>query len=158
MNASHVKKAMIAAANDFLAVTTSVDTSTGTVSDLPVMATTSISWENRTFDQPASGIWSSVFYVPNIPEGRTVGVGGIDEINGFMQIDLNVATDDGDADLMEWEDKARLYFTSGRSFSYSAQNVLVLSAGLDQGRIVENNFRKSLTVAFKSSLKRHILT
>ena len=158
MNDSNVRKALNAAALDFLTVVTEIDTSTGTIASLPTIPTDNIAWENRKFKPPVGSLWSSVFYVPNIPEGRTVGVGGIDEINGFIQIDFNIGEDTGDGEINDWEDKARIYFTTGRSFTYDGQNVLVISSGLGQGRTVDNNFRKSLTVAFKAQLNRYILT
>ena len=155
---SNVKKALIAAASDFLTVTTSIDTESGTIADLPIILPANISWENRKFEPPITELWSSVFYVPNNPTGRTVGVGGIDEANGFIQIDLNIPTDSGDEQMNDWEDKARVYFVAGRSFLYAGQSVLVISSGMTQGRVIDNNYRKSLTVFFTAQVKRPILT
>ena len=158
MSDSSVRKALNTAALDFLTVVTSISTSKGVISGLPIIPASHVAWENRDFTAPQGSLWASVFFVPNVPEGRTVGVGGIDEMNGFLQIDFNVGMDAGDSELLSWEDKARIYFTAGTSFKHDNQNVLVLSAGLGQGRIIQNNFRKSLTVAFSAQLKRYIKT
>jgi hypothetical protein len=158
MNDSNVKKALITAASDFLTVVTEINTESGTVSDLPIIPAANISWENRTFEAPVTELWAAVFYVPNNPVGRTVGVGGIDEANGFMQIDLSIPTDSGDEQMNDWYDKARLYFVAGRSFLFNTQNVLVISSGMTQGRVIDNNYRKSLTVFFTAQVKRPILT
>jgi hypothetical protein len=158
MNDSNVKKALISAASDFLTVVTEIDTESGTVGSLPIISAANVSWENRKFEPPVTELWSAVFYVPNNPVGRTVGVGGIDEANGFMQIDFSIPTDSGDEQMNDWEDKARVYFVAGRSFLYAGQNVLVISSGMTQGRVIDNNFRKSLTVFFTAQVKRPILT
>lgn len=158
MDDSNVKAALIAAAVDFLTEVTEISTESGTYSDLPTIPLEHVAWENVNFDQPTSDTWAAVFYVPNIPEGRTVGAGGFDDINGFMQIDLNIPNGSGDGGLNAWENKARKYFVAGRSFHYSGQKVLAIQSGLSQGRNVDNNFKKSLTVFFKAQLKREILT
>ena len=111
-----------------------------------------------TFTPPNGSFWASVFYLPNQPAARTIGVKGINEINGFIQIDFNVNADSGEGELIDWEQKADMYFHAGRSFTYSGQNVLVISSGMSQGRIVDNFYRKSLTVEFRSQLKRSLIT
>ena len=158
MSDSNVKKALINSALDFLTVVTDINTESGTVSSLPIIPAANIAWENRKFEPPVSDLWSSVFYVPNNPDGRTIGVGGIDEENGFMQIDFSIPTQSGDESLNDWYDKARIFFVAGRSFQYATQNVLVISSGMTQGRVIDNYFRKSLTVFFKAQVKRTILT
>ena len=158
MNDSDVRKSLNAAALDFLTVVTEINTSSGAVTGLPIIPAKSIAWENRKFQPPVGSLWAAVFYVPNIPESRTIGLGGIDEITGFIQIDFNVGLDTGDSEFVNWEDKARLYFTSGISFDHGSHSTLVLSSGLGQGRRDGSDYTKSLTVAFKSQLNRNILT
>lgn len=155
MNDTKIRKALIAGADEFLTAAASIDTTQGTVSGLPILPEDSIGWENRAFNPAGKDPWVSVFYVPNTPEGRTVGQGGQDQITGFIQIDFNIAPDQGEGPLIDWEDKARLYFHPGRSFIYSGQSVLVISSGMSQGRHVENFYRKSITVSFRGHLKRN---
>lgn len=154
-NETDIRKALVAATKDFLTVIETIVTDKETFTDLPTIPEGDIGWENRTFDPIGKDPWASFFYVPNIPQGRTVGQGGIDELNGFIQIDFNVAPDSGESVLMEWEEKARIYFHPGRAFTYGGHSVLVTACGMSQGRTVENYYRKSVTVNFRSDLKRH---
>ena len=155
MNDTKIRKALIAGAKEFLTAAASIDTTQGTVAGLPTLPGGSIGWENRSFDPAGRDSWASVFYRPNIPEGRTVGQGGFDQITGFIQIDLNVAPDTGEKTHIDWGEKARIYFHPGRFFVYEGQSVLVISSGMSQGRHVENFYRKSITVAFRGHLKRN---
>tara|TARA_A200000159_G_scaffold162979_1_gene188068 strand:- start:22338 stop:22787 length:450 start_codon:yes stop_codon:yes gene_type:complete len=142
-NEKKTQAALIDAAKTFL-----------TEGDTPTLPLASIAWENRIFDDSGKNIWSSFKYTPNQPIARTIGNGGFDDLTGFIQIDFNIPTNSGDYVLREWEDKGREFFTSGTRFENGGHSVLVTSAGMSQGRVVENYFRKSLTVGFKSQLKR----
>lgn len=156
MNDTKIRKALIAGAKEFLTAAESIDTTTGTISGLPIIPANSVAWENRKFDDiGGKDPWASVFYRPNIPQGRTVGQRGMDQIVGFMQIDFNVTPDSGEKVLIDWEEKARIYFHPGRFFVYEGQSVLVVSSGMSQGRHVENFYRKSVTVSFRGHLKRN---
>lgn len=155
MNDTKIRKALIAAAKEFLTAAVSIDTTKGTVADLPTLLEAAIGWENRSFSPHGKNTWASVFYQPNIPQGRTVGQGGFDDLNGFLQIDFNVAPGIGESAHMAWEEKARIYFHPGRAFAYEGHSVLVTACGMSQGRHVENFYRKSLTVAFRGHLKRN---
>lgn len=158
INDNKVRAALIQAAEDFLTANATISTTEGDVENLPVIADTDIAWENRNFDTQAPTTWVSVFYRPNAPIARTIGPGGNDEMTGFMQIDFNIASDSGESELLPWNEKARLFFHGGRYFANSGQSVIVTSSDLSQSRLVENYFRQSLTVAFRSHLKRPQLT
>lgn len=154
MNDTKIRKALIAGAKEFLTAATSIDTVQGTVTGLPTLSADAVGWENRSFDPAGKDPWASVFYRPNIPEGRTIGQSGFDQITGFMQIDFNIAPGQGEKPLIDWEEKARIYFHPGRFFVNEGQSVLVISSGMSQGRHVENFYRKSITVSFRGHLKR----
>ena len=155
MSSVLTRKALIGAVSDFLTTHETIQTTKGEVSGLPIIPEVDIAWENALFDPIGRELWASVFYVPNTPEGRTIGFEGADDLNGFVQIDLNVAPNTGDAALMAWEEKARIFFHAGRTFTHGGQSVLVLSCGMSQGQIVENFYRKSITIGFRSQLKRN---
>lgn len=159
MSTVDIRKALNTAANDFLTANASIDTvGEGTISGLPTLAAASIGWENRNFDPAGKEPWAAVFFVPNAPQMRTIGPRGYDQETGFLQIDFNVAPGKGAKTLSDWEYKARLYFHPGRFFTYSGQSLIVTSTGMSAGRHVENYFRKSLTVAFRSHIKRNEVT
>jgi hypothetical protein len=156
VNDENVRKALVGAASDFLTTLETISTvAEGDISGLPIITVDSISWENRDFDPRARALWASVFFVPNTPESRTIGNGGYDDMTGFLQIDFNISAGKGIGILMEWERKARIFFHPGRSFSNGGQSALIVATGMGQGRIVQNYYRKSLTISFRSQLKRY---
>jgi hypothetical protein len=115
---------------------------------------TSINWENKVFDPAGKAIWAKVTHVPNTPIVATLGAGGRDRGTGFVQIDLNIPQGEGDGVLRTWENYARAFFVAGETFTKDGQVVRVLSCGMSQGRNVDNWFRKSLTVAYRSDFNR----
>jgi hypothetical protein len=141
---TNVRGALIQAAKEFL-----------TTGELPTMTTGAIAWENRNSKAPQdSALWASVFYRPNRPEPRTIGLDGINQQTGFLQIDLNAPQGQGESEHNKWENKMSEFFAAGNRFSLETVSVLVTSSGMGQGRPVENHFRKSITVAFTAQLKR----
>jgi len=154
INDTKARAALVQAAKEFLTGNASINTPAGLVEGLPTIPGDSIAWENRVFTTQGKALWASVFYRPNTPSTRSIGPGGIDETTGFLQIDLNIGEGEGENLLIEWENKARLFFHHGRFFSYNGHSVIVTSAGMGQGRHVGNDFRKSLTVFFRSQTKR----
>jgi hypothetical protein len=119
------------------------------------LAASSIAWENQVFDPAGKSVWASVFFVPNAPFVVSLGQQGRDRGTGFLQIDLNIPQGSGEGPLRTWEDAARAYFITGRVFSQSGQEVILTSCGMSQGRKVDNWFRKSLTVAFRTDFHRN---
>lgn len=158
INDHKVRAALMQAAKDFLTENATISTTEGDVSGLPTIDLANIAWENHNFDTQGKEFWASVFFRPNNPTARTIGPGGFDEVNGFLQIDINAPTNTGETAFISWGKKARLFFHGGRYFTHETHSVIVTSSGMSQGRLVENNFRQSLTVAFKSHVKRPQLT
>lgn len=149
-----VRAALIFGVKDFLTTNETISTVSGIVQNLPIIPEAAVAWENKNFDPAGKSLWCSVFYRPNTPIARTIGPGGIDEIDGFIQIDFNIQPDKGEGLFIDWNKKARLFFHGGRFFSHSGHSVIVTSSGMGQSRHVDNYFRQSLTVAFRSHLKR----
>ena len=145
---SNIEGALMIAAKEFL-----------TEGISPVYAVeTAIAWENVKSSAVDFENWSSFFYRPNAPIGATVGRDGIDTQTGFIQIDFNVPTDSGISYLRTWEDKARIFFAAGNNFEHRGYHVTITETGMGQGRIVDNHFRRSLTVNFRAQLKRQNTT
>ena len=153
-NVSRVRAALILAAKNFLTDNDSIKTTEGLIEGLPVIDLAAIGWENRNLDAEGLPVWASVFYVPNSPIARTMGPGGYNEINGFMQIDLTVAADSGEAALIAWQEKSELFFHAGRVFRYNGQGVIVSQSGMGRARLISNTFRRSTTINFRAHLKR----
>jgi len=159
MSAVYTRKALMAAAKDFLTENESITVvGEGEITGFPTVPAASIDWENRKFPIGAKNPWCMVTYNPLSPTGRTIGQRGYDQLVGYVQIDFNIAPDKGTLILTEWEDKGRIYFHPGRVFTYSGQGVTITECGMSAGRHVENFYRKSLTVAFRSQIKRNEVT
>jgi hypothetical protein len=140
MSQSDAQKALVAAAQSFL-------TAQGFASD-------SVNWENQNFDPAGKPKWASVFYVPNQPNAVSMGRQGLDRITGFLQIDFNVPQGSGDGAFHALVDAARLEFSAGKVYTRNGVAVIVESTGISQGRIIDNFFRKSLTIVFRADLQR----
>ena len=158
MSMDLVRAALMQEVKDFLTGHATITTNKGIFENLPTLDAENIAWENRNFDPDSKDFFATVNYVPNNPEGRTIGEGGYDEMSGFVQIDFDGKQGRGTGEHGKWEKKAPLFFITGKNFTYQGNSVIVISAGMSQGRVVGNNYRKSLTVAFRSQLKRHITT
>ena len=113
-----------------------------------------IQWENKSFDPAGKALWARVTHVPNPPTVATLGVGGRDRGTGFIQIDLNIPEGEADGVLRPWEDYAREFFVAGATFTKSGQVVRIISCAMGQGRNVDNWFRKSITVVYRSDFTR----
>lgn len=116
--------------------------------------TGAIQWENTEFDPSGQEKWASIFFVPNTPEPVTMGIQGSDRQTGFLQIDLSVPQNTGAGAMRTWQNAARQLFVAGKTFTEAGQIVRVISAGWTPGRPVDNWFRKSLTIAFRTDFQR----
>lgn len=147
-----IESALMLAANDFLTANATIDTETG----LPLIGAGSIAQPNIEFDSKGHKVWAAIWYFPNSPVSRTIGHGGIDELTGFVQIDINVNLGTGGSKRREWERKGRIYFRPGRSFIYQTQSVTVTQSGMSPGRPADGFFRSSFTINFIGDVKRYV--
>ena len=154
MSIIDVRAALITACKNFLEVDTSINTDSGLVTGLPVLPPENISYENRLFNPRSKGVFASVFYLPNTPTVRTVGDCGFNELTGVVQIDINIPQHAGEKILIDWERKAEIYFHTGRVFTNSGQTVIIINSAFTGARKKENFYKKSLSVAFRSDIKR----
>lgn len=113
-----------------------------------------VQWENKQFTPPADAPWASVFFLPNNPSVATLGPDGTDEVDGFLQVDLNYPPDTGTADIDAKYDAMRLVFPAGARFTYSGTEVIIKSCGRSQGRVVGSFYRVSATIMFYSHINR----
>lgn len=155
---SKIRSALVTAAQDFLTGNASIDTATGTVSGLPTMAAGRVAWENRRFNPGNKDPWAKVTILPAASVGGTVGHGGFDQETGILQIDINIPQNVGEFDMVPWHTKSRVFFHKGRTFTFEAHSVLVIGNEMSQGRLVEGFFRKSISVEYRSPIKRHTVT
>lgn len=113
-----------------------------------------VAWENKAFIPPSTGPWASVFFVPNSPRVITLGPGGRDEVNGFLQIDLNYPPGAGDQEMQAKATALEQAYKAGSRLAFSDLEVIIQSAGRSPGRVVNSFWRVSVTVSFYSHYNR----
>lgn len=115
---------------------------------------TAIAWENASFSPPADAPWARFTFVPARPDAASLGTGGMDEVTGFVQIDLNYPQGTGESVVMGKYDSLRNTFKTGSRFSYGGDTVIVRSCGRSPGREVDGVYRVSVTIYFYSQIQR----
>jgi len=113
-----------------------------------------VAWENKSFVPPPQGPWASVFFVPDKPRPLTLGPGGMDEVVGFLQIDLNFPPNSGDQAVQAMAGALEEAFTTGSRLSYGGVDVTVRSSGRSPGGLVGSFWRMPVTVQFYSQYGR----
>ncbi len=113
-----------------------------------------VAWENRPFTPPKDEPWATFWFFPVQPVVASLGAGGADEQRGFAQIDLNYPQGDGVADIGAKAVAIGIVFKAGARFAYSGQEVVILSCGCSEGRIVNGYYRVSITIQFYAHITR----
>jgi hypothetical protein len=111
-------------------------------------------WENAKVDKDNAAKWAKVVFVSNQPTAATMGTGGRDHVDGFLQIDLNYRQGKGKAQAKNDFEAIRGYFKAGDHPVNSGQVVTVRNCGRSQGRIVDNWYRVSITVTWYAQIPR----
>ena len=113
--------------------------------------------ENVEPDIGEAPIWIRVTYIPNEPTPVTLGVQGEDDMEGVLQIDLNIDSGKGSGDLFPLVDQLRNHFTAGRIFAYDGQEVTIRSCGRSVGRTVDSYYRIPVSVIWYSRIQRNLI-
>lgn len=91
-----------------------------------------ISWPNVSFTPP-QGIWFEVFYSEISDRGITCGLGGENEVEGIIQITVNVPLDSGEKATMDALNALESWFTPGQSYIRAGQEITVRRASRHDG-------------------------
>jgi hypothetical protein len=113
-------------------------------------------YENVAFEAPEGKNWYAFFFVPVVSRIATLGPLGMDEEQGFVQIDINVPRHQGERDLRSLHTKVRTCFPPASSLIYDGQSVSLLSVSRSGGREVDGYFRISSTVRWKAQVPRTV--
>lgn len=113
-----------------------------------------VAWENLAFTPPKNAPWSAFWFFPGKPIVGSLGAGGADEWRGFVQVDLNYPQNDGVLDIGTKAVAIGIVFKAGARFAYSGQEVVILSCGCSEGRIVNNYYKVSITIQFYAHITR----
>ena len=111
-------------------------------------------YENVKFTPPVGAKWASLFFLPNVPTVATLGSTGQDEATGLIQIDLNYPLGTGNSAARTDFETIRAAFPAGSRHTSSGQTVMVTGCGRNQGQIVGNYFRVSISVFWNARIPR----
>ena len=111
-------------------------------------------YENRDFTKPNGSPWAAVYFVPADPVVSSLGDDGLDEYDGFLQIDLNYVRNEGRGQSRIHYDILREHFKPGSSHSYAGQLVTSTSCAMTQGREVDGWYRVSVSCFFRAYVSR----
>lgn len=111
-------------------------------------------YENVAFTPTAGTAYAAVHIVPSKPDVATMGTGGRDEHDGFMQVDLYYPTGAGDMPAVQKADDIYSYFHAGRTLAYQAQRVRVQITERSQGRVENGWYRLTMTIYYRAFISR----
>jgi len=111
--------------------------------------------ENKKFTPPANAPWCELFYFPGEPVMATLGANGMDQIDGYLQVNINVPLDSGTGVAMAKADILRDYFFGGRTLTYGGQEVRIKAAGTKPGFPTDKAFKTPTVIQFYAQILRN---
>lgn len=100
------------------------------------------------------GLWLQLFNLRGDSVPVTLGDQGEDENRGVLQIDVNFPKGRGTGTVTKKADEFANFFTAGKSLSYNAQVVKIVSCSLNPGRYVGGYYRVSLSIRYYARTTR----
>jgi hypothetical protein len=112
-------------------------------------------YENQEFkDKPGQDPWASFHYLPNNPDGGSLGDSGYDDVTGIIQIDINIPENAGRNNLNSYVELLRTRFKKGSIHSYNNQTVSIKSCGRGRGKVVDGFYRVPVTIYWSAQVQR----
>lgn len=84
----------------------------------------------------------------------SLGLTGMDDVSGWVQVDLNYPLDSGDAACLTAATALKSYFTASRVLTYGGIRLNVRDTSLSAGRIVDGHYRRSFTIYWFTQIPR----
>ena len=107
------------------------------------------------FTPPANGApYADVTVIQNDPVVYTLGDGGDDIVEGFMQVLLKYPVDKGVLAPSRLGDTLRESFKAGSRKWYETQEVVIVRSGLGQFNTFEGNLVNPFTIYFYALIRR----
>lgn len=119
-----------------------------------ILPTLPTAFEGVTFTSTVGSKWGQVANLRAGADVASLGVGGLDEHTGVLQIDISVPENTGTAALLRDADTLRAYFIAGRHFTYQDQTVRVRRADVSSIRRVDGWLRISVSVTYSAFTTR----
>lgn len=110
--------------------------------------------ENAEFTKPTQDRWAKVTFVPTTPSVHTLSRDGEDEVDGFMQVDLNYPQNTGDGAARADFEELRAAFPAGASYASGGQTVTIRNCGRSSGRLANQWYRVSVTIYWFAFIPR----
>ncbi len=105
-----------------------------------------VAQENITFDPPNAEAWAKLFFFPGEGVVATLGAGGTDRYDGFLQVDLNYPVGNGTKAIGEKADAIINAFTAAKRFTDSGQEVICKTCGRSPGRTKDGTYTVSVSL------------
>jgi len=123
---------------------------------IAVVGTTyEIEYENAGFEAPADDNYLSVYFVTNDTTAASLGDNGLNETDGFLQIDLNWQPETGEYDQSVLIAQLATAFKIGRAFVSNDVTTKIRSFRSVPGRKVNNYWRMSASIIWYSFSNRN---
>lgn len=107
----------------------------------------STAYEGEEFTPPTDGSdWAAVFILPATSEPTSMGVGGMDEHTGIMQVDFSTKHGTGRATLLGYVQSMRDEFVVGKGYTRNSQAVEITSVERSPVREIDGWMRVSVSV------------
>lgn len=113
-----------------------------------------VEYENAQFTPTANTKWAKLHFSPNVPTVETLGRGGENRGDGFLQIDINYPRGTGTAQPDSDADEIAASFPAGTQFSYDGQVVEITKCGPGPGRMDDQWYRVTTTVYWTALIPR----
>lgn len=110
--------------------------------------------ENRPYDPQPGTAWAEVFVVHSQPSINTMGQGGQDLIQGFLQVNLNYPVGDGSGAAKQKATEIRNHFKAGSKHSYTTRDVFIANAGRGISRNIDSWYQVIVTINWYCRLTR----
>lgn len=121
--------------------------------DSAIFGANDIQWENKKFTPPNKK-WAAFWNFGGEPLAGTLGEGGVNKVESFVQVDLNYPQDSGEKEANADYETLESIFTVGARLSYSGQQVTITCCGRTNGRIKNNFWCVPVTIYFYAHINR----
>ena len=115
-----------------------------------LVPSTSIAYENKSFDPSGLSIWLSPFFIPATDGIMGKTSGSRNEHRGIFQVSVYVSKNatNFDSDQLDKIDDIISEFSYGSSATYSAQTVEVLESTVNGGRESESWYVRDISINY----------
>lgn len=114
--------------------------------------------ENVKFTQPVNSLWAEVFYMPGVPTMASLGAEGEDDLQGYLQVNINAPLGKGSGAAMAKAEQLRAFFYGGRTFIYQGQPVTIKTTGTKAGIPTDSCYKVPTVINFYARIPRVVVT